>query len=263
MSCSHSTIDVPDWEWDTSSPFSPAHYSPSQSVLLPPVAVGSPSKPIAVSVGDPTTPSICPASPVPPAVDPCRAVSVGATAASAVPSHSDLRDAAETVALLDEAYRVAIRSGASNDELIELLSFTLLYPVTEPPKPVAVLPAVLRRAVPDERPPSVFCQVHVGSPVLQRCLECVAGIYVCPLHLLACGGEGWCDCAFCGRLLCWKHSDCPCDLAVARRVFEEEKARSRPACVSVAVPACAVSAPVAEDSCDRVCGPNSVSFFRT
>src|ERR1700760_360340 len=48
-----------------------------------------------------------------------------------------------------------------------------------------------------------------------RCLECIPGLYGCPAHLVACGGECFICCNYCLKVLCYAHMYCPC--TVARR----------------------------------------------
>jgi hypothetical protein len=159
---SHSTVDIPEWEWDLSNPFSPA----------PAV--------VAVSV-------------------PPGSVALPVRGASRVSS--------------------------------------------------------LRSVISDDPPPPTFCEVHVGPPA-PRCLECVPGFFVCPLHVVACGGVGHSCCSFCLKLLCWEHLDCPCELAVARRLFIENLAPP----VSIVAPACAFSVPVADNSVVNLCLPDICDF---
>jgi hypothetical protein len=83
---------------------------------------------------------------------------------------------------------------------------------------------------PDEPPPRTFCETHIGLPA-PRCLDCVPGLYVCPLHLVECRGEGHLCCPFCRLVQCSKHIDCSCVEAVARRLqitvkMADEAARS-------------------------------------
>jgi hypothetical protein len=111
----------------------------------------------------------------------------------------------------------------------------------------------LRSVISDDPPPPTFCEVHVGPPA-PRCLECVPGFFVCPLHVVACGGVGHSCCSFCLKLLCWEHLYCPCELAVARRLFIENLAPP----VSIVAPACAFSVPIADNSAVNSCLPDSI-----
>ena len=76
------------------------------------------------------------------------------------------------------------------------------------------------RAVPDPEipPPPSFCEVNV-APSTVRCLSCVPDLYVCPAHLVACGGVPFICCSFCLKVLCFHHMYCPCAAAVARRAW--------------------------------------------
>ena len=69
----------------------------------------------------------------------------------------------------------------------------------------------------DEPPPEpTFCEVHVG-PESHQCSECISGLFVCPAHFMACGGEALICCFFCWRVLCNRHAYCPCSAAISRR----------------------------------------------
>ena len=74
---------------------------------------------------------------------------------------------------------------------------------------LSTFPALPSSSVSDDPPPPTFCEVHVGPPA-PRCLECVPGFFVCPLHVVACGGVGHSCCSFCLKVLCWEHLYCPC-----------------------------------------------------
>ena len=69
----------------------------------------------------------------------------------------------------------------------------------------------------DEQPPDpTFCEIHVGPENLD-CTECIPGLFVCPTHFVACGGEALICCFFCWRVLCDRHEYCPCAAAISRR----------------------------------------------
>ena len=65
-------------------------------------------------------------------------------------------------------------------------------------------------------PPISYCETHVG-PSAPRCVNCVPGLFVCPDHLVVCGGQSFLCCPFCFKVQCFKHIYCECDGAVARR----------------------------------------------
>src|SRR6185312_9457721 len=61
-SMSYSTVDIPDWEWDTSNPFAPASSTISPALSLPfPVITTPASISVPVPVTPPVVPSIVPA----------------------------------------------------------------------------------------------------------------------------------------------------------------------------------------------------------
>ena len=82
-------------------------------------------------------------------------------------------------------------------------------------------------------PPPTFCEIHVGAEI-RDCAECVPGLFVCPAHVVACGGEALICCFFCWRVLCNRHAHCPCadaigrrrDVAMAKKYGTEKKNRS-------------------------------------
>jgi hypothetical protein len=91
--------------------------------------------------------------------------------------------------------------------------------VFAPAPPRLVFPT-LARSIPvknDDRPlQDSCCEVHVGPP-RPSCYECIPGLLVCPLHLVACGESSLTSCNFCLKVLCFTHSDCPCAEASERR----------------------------------------------
>ena len=80
--------------------------------------------------------------------------------------------------------------------------------VDEWPEPV--------RPADESPPPPTFCEVNI-APENRLCGECVPGLFVCPAHFVACGGECLICCFFCWRALCNHHAYCPCADAVNRR----------------------------------------------
>jgi len=146
-SSTHSTVGVPEWEWDLSDPF-----SPSASILSP---SSTPT-----TIEDPSFEFI----------------------------------SGPFVANLKEYVSGPFVSVSRwlPDEYIE---------PTFGPARVCL--------VEEEVPPPSVCEVSVG-PRAVKCTECIEGIFVCPSHLIQCGGIPHTCCKFCLRVCCFKHIYCPC-----------------------------------------------------